>query len=274
MQSPQTVVIEPTKGSRLNLRKIWEYRELMIFLAWRDLKARYAQTAIGALWVVVQPIIMMAIFTVIFGIFAKIPSDGVPYPLFVYSALIPWMFFSRSIERAGTSVVMESQLVTKVYFPRVIIPFSATLGGVPDLLISLGLVFLLILWYGISIGPGILLVPLFIILAAASSLAVGVWLSALYVRYRDVGALIPLLIQVWMFLSPVAYPLSIVPERWQVLYRLNPMVGVVEGFRWGLLGKAAPDVLAIATSGVLVSILLFSGVVFFNKVERTFADVI
>lgn len=274
MHTVPTIVIEPARGLRLDLGRIWESRELLVFLAWRDLKARYAQTAIGALWVVVQPVIMMAIFTVIFGIFAKIPSDGVPYPIFVYAALVPWTFFSRSIERGGTSVVMESQLVTKVYFPRIIIPFSATLGGVPDLVISLLLVLGMMAWYGVQPGVGIVFLPAFILLAAASALAVGVWLAALYVKYRDVGALIPLMVQVWMFLSPIAYPLSLVPERWQILYKLNPMVGVIEGFRWGLLNKALPDVEAMALSAVLVVLLLVSGVVFFNKVERTFADVI
>lgn len=274
MYPVQTTVIEPTKGFRLDLHKIWECRELLFFLAWRDLKARYAQTAIGALWVVIQPVIMMAIFTVIFGVFAKIPSNGVPYPIFVFAALVPWTFFSRSIERGGTSVVMESQLVTKVYFPRIIIPFAATLGGVPDLVISLLMVFGLMTWYGVQPGWGIVFLPAFILLVAASALAVGVWLAALYVKYRDVGALIPLMVQVWMFLSPVAYPLSLVPERWQSIYKLNPVVGVVEGFRWALLGTAVPDIEAMTTSVVLVVALLIFGVLFFNKVERTFADVI
>ena len=269
------ILIEPTKGAfNLNLEALWEHRELLYFLAWRDVKARYAQTIIGIGWAVLQPVLIMLIFTMIFSKLANVPSDNLPYPIFAYSALVPWAYFSKSFERSGLSVVAESELIKKVYFPRVIIPFAATLGGLPDFAIAFMLLLAMMAWYGILPTWGILAVPLFVLMTMAASLAVSLWLSALFVKYRDIGSVIPLLTQLWMFASPVAYPASLVPDKWRLLYDLNPMVGVIEGFRWVLLGKASPDFGAMAISITIILVLLVYAIAHFNRMERTFADVI
>jgi lipopolysaccharide transport system permease protein len=216
----------------------------------------------------------MVIFTVIFGHFAKMPSDGVPYPVFAYTALLPWTYFATALTRCTGSVVGNAQLISKVYFPRLILPLSGTLSALIDFTISLVILVGMMAWYGIAPTRNILALPLFLLLSVATTLAVGLWLSALNVRYRDVGHAIPFLIQCWMYASPVVYPVSMVPERWRSLYSLNPMVGVIEGFRWALLGKASPDFGAVTTSALLVTILLLGGLVYFRHLERTFADVI
>jgi lipopolysaccharide transport system permease protein len=270
-----TVVIEPRKGIfHLDLKSIWEYRELLYFLVWRDLKVRYKQTVIGIGWTVLQPLIAMVIFTVIFGHFAKIPSDGVPYPIFAFCGLLPWTYFATALNRCMVSVVADAQLVSKVFFPRLILPMAGTISGVIDFLISLALFLGLMVWYGFVVTWWLLILPLFLMLALLTALGVGLWVSALNVRYRDIGYVVPFITQVWMFASPVIYPVSMIPEKYHSLYSLNPMVGVIEGFRWALLGTATPDFSAMAVSVVVVVSVFAGGLVFFRRMERTFADVV
>ena len=269
------LVIQPSRTwFRLELAALWEYRELLYFLVWRDLRVRYKQTAIGATWALLQPLMTMMIFTVIFGHFARIPSDGLPYPIFVYTALLPWTYFASALNRSSTSVVAEAHLISKVYFPRALLPLAGTLSGIVDFALAFVLLLGLMTWYGISPTWGLFVLPLFLLLALAMALAVGLWCSALNVRYRDVALTIPFLTQCWMYASPVAYPVSLVPENWRFLYSLNPMAGVVEGFRWALLGKQGPDFVVMAVSAVVVALLLVGGLVFFKHMERTFVDVV
>ena len=273
--SSHRIIIEPSKRwFHLNLRGIWEYRELLLFLAWRDLKARYAQTAIGFAWAIIQPVMMMLLFTLVFSSFAKLPSDGVPYPLFVYVALLPWGYFSRSLDKSSLSVVAESNLVSKVYFPRIIVPISATLVGLVDFTIAFSLLIVLMAFYGVMPSWEVLFMPMFLLLTMLTSLAVSLWLSAVFVRFRDIAAAMPLVTQLWMFASPVAYPTSLVPEQWKWLYSLNPMAGVIEGFRWALLKTPPPGLDKIAVTVVFVSTLLLLGMSYFNRMARKFADVI
>lgn len=269
------ICIEPSRAwVSLKLRELWEYRELVYFLIWRDLIVRYKQTAIGAAWAIFQPLMTMVIFTVIFGEFAKIPSDGFPYPIFAYTALLPWTYFSSALNRAINSVVNDAHLISKVYFPRLIMPLAGVVSGLVDFAIAFVILLGMMVWFGIVPTWGALTLPLFLLLALMTALAVGLWLSALNARYRDVGHTFPFLTQFWMYASPVAYPVSLVPEKWRLLYSLNPMAGVIEGFRWGLLGKESPDFGVIAVSTVAVIALLWGGIVFFKKMERTFADVV
>ena len=273
-QAP-SIIIEPSNQVfRLGARALWEYRELLYFLAWRDLKARYAQTVVGLAWAVMQPLAMMIVFTVVFSHLARLPSDGIPYPIFAYAALVPWSYLAKSLDRAGFSVVAETNLITKVYFPRMIVPFSATLGGLVDFGIAFVLLFAMMWWFGVSFGWQILALPFFVLMIVVISTAVSLWLAALYVKYRDVGAIVPLLTQMWMFASPIVYPASIVPKDWLWLYSLNPMVGIIEGFRWTLLGAQAPDALVLAQSVITIGLILIGGMAYFNRMERTFADVI
>ncbi len=269
------IIIEPRKGLfYLDLKGIWQHHNLLFFLVWRDLKVRYKQTIIGVGWSVMQPLINMVIFSFIFGRFAGIPSDGLPYPVFAYAALLPWNYFSGALNRCSAGVVADANLISKVYFPRLILPIAGTISGLVDFSISFILLIGMMTWYGIAPGWAALSVPAFLLFALISALSVGLWLSALNVRYRDVGYTIPFLVQVWMFLSPVVYPVSLIPERFRSLYSLNPMVGVIEGFRWALLGKMAPDFSVMAVSATVVLVLLFGGLVFFRNMERTFADVV
>ena len=270
-----TIVLEPRKSLfHLDLKAIWEYRELLYFLVWRDLKVRYRQTLIGICWVVLQPLLTMIIFTAIFSRFAKIPSDGLPYPIFAYSGLLPWTLFASSLTRGSDSIVTNAQLISKIYFPRLLLPLSGILSPLVDFAISLVILIIMMIWYGTLPTVGILALPIFLVLAILTALAVGLWLSALNVRYRDVAHAIPFLIQLWMFASPIAYPVSLVPETWRLLYSLNPMAGVIEGFRWALLGKESPDFGVIMISSVMVLALLLPGIVYFKYTERTFADVV
>jgi len=270
------VRIDPPGGwFSLGLHELWEYRELLYFLVWRDLKVRYKQTVIGVCWAVLQPLISMIIFTIVLGKLARIPSDGLPYPLLVYSGLLPWGYFASAFNRCVQSVVGEANLISKIYFPRLLLPIAGTISGLIDFAISLVLLLGMILWYGMVPSWGILALPIFLLLELSTALAVGLWLSSLNVRYRDVGQAIPFLTQAWMFASPVVYPVSLIPEKWQVFYySLNPMVGVIEGFRWALLGKASPNFSLMAVSGIVVLAVLISGVIFFKNMERTFADVV
>jgi lipopolysaccharide transport system permease protein len=270
-----TVLIQPSKGLfHLDLNAIWSYRELLYFLIWRDVKIRYKQTVIGAGWAILQPLMTMVIFSVVFGGFAKIPSDDLPYPIFAYAALLPWTFFAQAIGRSGISLVGSANLISKIYFPRLIIPLSSAVAPLVDLAFAFVILLGMMAWFGVAPTWGVLALPLFLLLALGTALAAGLWLSALNVRYRDIGYMIPFLIQIWMYASPVAYPVSIVPERWRLLYSLNPMAGVIEGFRWALLGTASPDIGVMVVSAVVVMMLLLSGLVYFRIAERTFADVV
>lgn len=270
-----TVVIEPSNGLfNLDLRAVWQYRGLLYFLVWRDVKVRYKQTAIGAAWAIIQPLLTMVVFTVIFGNFAQIPSDSLPYPIFAYAALLPWYYFSQALSDCGRSLLGDASLIRKVYFPRLILPLASVMRPLVDLSLSF-LVFLsMMVWFGIPPTWTMVALPAFLILALLTALAVGLWLSALNVRYRDVGHTIPFLIQIWMFASPVVYPVSLVPEKWRLLYSLNPMAGVIEGFRWALLGKHGPDFPVMVVSALAVLLVLLGGLLYFKRAEPTFADII
>jgi len=268
-------IYEPTHGwLSLRLGELWHYRELLYFLTWRDIKIRYKQTALGVAWAVLQPLITMVIFSVIFGQLAKLPSDGIPYPVFSYAALLPWGLFSGALQRAGTSLVTNANLITKVYFPRLVIPISAVAAGLVDFVISFVVLLGLILYYKITLTWTILTIPLFVLLAVLTATAVSLWLSALNVQYRDVQHMIPFLIQAWMYASPVAYSAGLIPSgKWRILYGLNPLVGVIQGFRWALLGAEPPDELMLV-SVLMVIVLLVTGLFYFRRMERTFADVV
>ncbi len=270
-----TVVVEARKGLfHLDLGALWEYRELLYFLVWRNVKVRYKQTVVGAGWVIIQPLLTMMIFTVVFSYMAKIPSDGLPYPIFAYTALLPWTYFAQALGRSGGGLVGNANLISKVYFPRLLIPLASVVTPVVDFLLSFVILLGLMVWYGITPTWGVLALPLFLLLALMTALSVGLFLSALNVKYRDVGYVIPFMIQFWMYASPVIYPVSLVPERWRLLYSLNPMVGVIEGFRWAMLGKAHPDFGVMAVSVLVVLVLLIAGLIYFKHMERTFADII
>lgn len=269
------VMVQPRTGLfQLDLAQVWRYREMLYFLVWRDVILRFKQTVVGAAWVILQPIITMLIFTLIFSRVAKIPSDGIPYPVFAFTALLPWTYFSQALARSSGSVVNNSNLVTKIYFPRLLIPLAASIAPAVDLVFSFLVLLALLAWFRIALTWTILAIPLYLGLAVMTALSIGLWFSALNVRYRDVGNIIPFLIQVWMYASPVVYPVRMVPEKWRVLYSLNPMVGVIEGFRWAVFGKQSPDFMMTAMSATVVLVLMFGGIVYFKRVERTFADVI
>jgi lipopolysaccharide transport system permease protein len=270
-----SVVIQSQRGFfQLDLGSIWQFREMLYFLVWRDVLLRFKQTVVGVAWVVLQPLITMIIFTLIFSKLARLPSDGIPYPVFAFTALLPWFFFSQALMRSSSSVVQSSNLITKIYFPRLLIPIAASIAPIVDLVFSFLFLLVLMGWYRITPTWGIVALPLFLALAITTSLAVGLWSSAINVKYRDVGNIIPFVIQVWMYASPVAYPVSMIPEKWRLLYSLNPMVGVIEGFRWALLGRNSPDFMLMAVSASVVLVLLVGGIVYFKKMEQTFADVI
>jgi homopolymeric O-antigen transport system permease protein len=269
------VVIRTGKGfSKQDLVALWEFRELFYFLVWRDVKIRYKQTAIGAAWAIVQPVMTMVIFTVIFGNFAKIPSDGLPYAIFSYTALLPWNYFAQAIARSGDSLVGDSNLIKKVYFPRLMIPLAAVSSPLVDFFISFLVLLAMLAWFGITPGWGVLVLPVFLVLAFMTALAVGLWLSPLNARYRDIRYTIPFLTQLWMYASPVVYSVSMVPEKWRLIFSLNPLAGVIEGFRWALLGQGSPAIGAIMISASVVLMLLLGGTFFFKRMERYFADVL
>ncbi len=269
------LVIKPTSGwAALNLRDLWHYRELLYFMTWRDVKVRYKQTAIGAVWAVLQPFLTMVVFSVIFGRLAKVPSDGVPYPVFSFTALLPWTFFATAITQAGTSLVTNINLVSKVYFPRLIVPTAGVLVGIVDFAVAFAVLLGMMLVYGIVPGIAVLTLPLFVLLAFMTALGISLWLSALNVKYRDIRYTIPFLTQFWLFVTPVAYPSSMIPEKWRLLYGLNPMAGVVEGFRWALLGSEQAPGGMILVSAAVVIVLFVGGLFYFRRMEREFADVI
>jgi lipopolysaccharide transport system permease protein len=269
------VLIQPRKGwLSFELKAVYQYRELLYFLIWRDVLIRYKQAAIGVAWVVLQPLLTMVIFTIIFGQFAKLPSDGLPYTVFSFTALLPWNYFAQAISRSGISVVSNANLISKIYFPRLIVPISGALGPLIDFAISFVILLGMMAWYGIAPTWGVLALPFFTLLAVVTAAAVSLYLSALNVKYRDVGHAIPFLVQFWMYASPVVYSVTIIPRKWRLLYSLNPMVGVIEGFRWALLGKERPDFAVMAMGVVVASVLLLGGLIYFKRTERFFADII
>jgi len=271
---PTLRISPPSRWTSLEFRELWEYRELLYFLIWRDVKVRYKQTALGAAWAVIQPFFMMVVFSLFFGRLAKVPSDGIPYPVFTFCALLPWQLFANALTESSNSLVGNQNLITKVYFPRLVVPISAVLGGLVDFVIAFVILLGMMLYYGIVPGWAIVTLPGFILLAVLTALGVGLWLSALNVQYRDVRYTIGFLVQLWLFLTPVAYPSSIVPEQWRPLYGLNPMAGVVEGFRWALLGKSQPPGAMLWVSVAVVIVILFGGLYYFRRMEQQFADIV
>lgn len=269
-----TTILPASKWPNINLRELWNYRELLFILAWRDVSVRYKQSAVGIGWAVIQPLTMMLIFTIVFGGFAKLPSEGVPYPIFTFCALLPWNYFASSLTGSSSSLVSSSHLVTKVYFPRLLLPLSKVFSGLIDFGIGFIILLAMMLWYGIVPTIGILFLPLFLIVAMLASLGVGLWLTAINVKYRDVAFVVPFMVQIWMYISPVAYSTTIVPERYIWIYGLNPMVGVIEGFRWAMLGKESPNIELMLISLCWIIVILVGGLFYFKKMEKVFADII
>lgn len=267
--------LKPSNGWRaLNLREFWQYRELLYFLSWRDIKVRYKQTALGALWAILQPFLTMLVFSLFFGNLAKMPSDGIPYPIFAFAALVPWTFFSNGLTQSGNSLIQSAGMLKKVYFPRLIVPISSILSGVVDFLFAFLVLIGLMFWYGIVPTANVVWLPFLLLLAFGTALGVGLWLSAMNVQFRDVRYTIPFLAQFWLFATPIAYPSSLLSEPWRTIYGINPMVGVVEGFRWALLGTAtAPGPLIIVSALTMLTILV-TGMFYFRRMESTFADVV
>ena len=258
----------------IDLREIWAYRELLYFFVWRDIKVRYKQTVIGAAWAILQPFMTMVVFSLFFGKLAKIPSHGLPYPVFYYSALLPWMYFAGALQNATDTIIEHQRVITKVYFPRIILPLAAVLSGLVDFGIAFLILIGMMLFYGIIPTLAVLWLPFLMLLAVMTAFGVGLWLSALNAIYRDVRYAVPFLIQFWMFASPVAYPSSLVPERWQWLYGLNPMAGVIEGFRWALTGQGQPPQSLFAVSVLAVFLVLLGGLIYFRRIEGTIADLV
>lgn len=275
MTARPTVDISPARAAfSVDFTELWQYRELLFLLAWRDATVRYKQSVVGIGWALIQPLLMMLIFSVVFGRFAGLPSDGMPYPVFSLCALLPWNYFSRSVADSSNSLVGSGNLLSKVYFPRLILPVEKIFSGLIDFVIAFVLLLGVMAWFHVAPSPRIVLLPLFLLVAMLTAFGVGLWLTALNVKYRDVGFIVPFLVQIWLYASPVAYSSSIVPPRWKLLYSLNPMVGVVEGFRWALLGRGQFDLLSIAVSLPLVLVAIATGFWYFHRMERTFADLI
>jgi lipopolysaccharide transport system permease protein len=277
MNEPTTIYIKPTSGlAALNLRDLWIYRELVFFMIWRDIKVRYKQTALGAAWVVLQPVLTMLIFNFLFGNIAKMPTDGdIPYPIFSYTALLPWGLFATALNSASRSLTSNTNMITKTYFPRLVLPISSVLAGLLDFAIAFLVLIGMMFYYGITPGlNAIWALPLFLLLAIVTALGIALWLSAVNVQYRDVGYALPFLSQFWMFVTPIAYSSSVISEQWQIVYALNPMAGVVNGFRWALLGVGNPPDILIGISAAIALLILVSGLVYFRHMERTFADTI
>jgi len=269
------VRIESHRGwLALDLGELWAYRDLIYFFVWRDIKVRYKQTVIGAAWAIFQPVLTMLVFSLFFGRLAKIPSQGLPYPIFYYSALLPWMYFATAMQAATNIVVENQRVITKIYFPRVVLPISSVMAGLVDFAISFAVFFALMAYYHIMPTRAVVWLPFFTLLALMTALGVGLWLSALNALYRDVRYVVPFLVQFWMFASPVAYPSSLVPAKWRWLYGLNPMAGVIEGFRWALTGHGDPPGILLAASSCAVALLVLSGLVYYHAMEGTIADVV
>ena len=276
--SPKTkpvTIIRPSRGwVSLKLRELWEYRELLFFLAWRDISVRYKQTILGAAWAIIQPFFTMLVFSLFFGRLGQIPSDGVPYPIFSYAALLPWQYFATALAGSADSLVGSANLLSKVYFPRLVIPMASVLPAVIDFAIAFVVLIGMMFFYGITPTWNIVWLPLFLLLALVTALGVGLWLSAMNVQYRDIRYTVPFITQFWLFASPVAYPSSMIPEQWRPLYGINPMAGVIEGFRWALLGTETVPGPLIGVSVLMSLVLLVSGAYYFRRMEKTFADVV
>ena len=272
--APVTHIDARRGGLAPHVRELFQYRELLYHFVWRDLTVRYRQTILGAAWALVQPCLTMLVFSVFFGRLAGMPSDGHPYPVFAYAALLPWTYFASALTRASASLVDQSRLITKVYFPRIFVPGAAILAGLVDLAIAFTVLVAMLVYYGIVPSAAVVTLPLFVLVATATAFGAGLWAAALNVRYRDVRHLMPFVVQLWLFLTPVAYPSSVVPDRWREMYALNPMAGVVEGFRWALLGGTQPPGLSLAVSVLTAFVIAASGVAYFHRTERSFADVL
>ena len=272
-KTPFLLITPPSRWWAIPLGELWSYRELLYFFVWRDIKIRYKQTAIGAAWAILQPFLNMLVFS-LFGKLAHIPSDGLPYAIFYYSALLPWMYFAAALQNATNTIVENQRLITKVYFPRLALPLSAVLSGLVDFGVSFLMFLVMMVYYGIRPGAAVLWLPAFLLLAILTALGVGLWLSALNAIYRDVRYVLPFLVQFWMFTSPVVYASSLVPVKWRWLYGLNPMAGVIEGFRWSLTGRGDPPGRMFAVSVGVVIVVLLSGIGYFQKMETTVADVV
>lgn len=274
-RAPDVINIRPSQGLfDLDLVGVWRYRELLAVLVWRDIQILYKQAALGAGWAIIQPLFAVFIFTVIFGMFARMPTDGVPYPVFAFAAVLPWTYFAEAVRRSSTTLVNDADLVRKVYFPRLVMPLAAVIAPLLDFLIAFVVLMVMMTIYGVAFTWKLLAVFPLIVVAGLLALAIGMWLGPINVRFRDVKHTIPFIMQVWMYASPIVYPLSIVPEQYRGLYALNPMVGVIEGFRWAVLDHPQPDVFAIGVSLGMILVALLTGVVFFKKMERSFADLI
>ncbi len=279
--SPEIIVLQPTRGwSSLGLRDIWVYRELLYFLVWRDVKIRYKQTVLGAAWAILQPLLTMLVFTIFFGQLAKVGSDGLPYPIFSFAGLLPWTFFAQGLTQSAGSILSSSNLITKIYFPRLVIPIASVLAGVVDFAIAFLILIVMMVWYGIWPTAAVLWLPLFFLLAVITAMGIGLWMSALSVEYRDVRYVVPFLVQMWLFVTPVIYPASKVIAKLNEMglppwiYGLNPMAGVVEGFRWALLRSGSLNVPVLAASAAVSIVALISGAFYFRRMERSFADII
>ena len=267
--------IQPSEGwVAINLQELWNYRELIYFFAWRDIKVRYKQTVLGALWAIIQPVFTMIVFTILFGRLAKMPSEGVPYPIFSFAALLPWNYFATTLSQASSSIVRSSQLIKKVYFPRLAIPISTVLSGAVDFGISFLVLLCMMLYFGISPTWKIVWLPFLLLLATVMGLGTSFWLTSLNVKFRDVSYTVPFLTQMWMFFTPIIYPSSVLPEPWRTVYALNPLAGVIEGFRWALLGTTTQPGLMLIVSSAMALIMLVSGAFYFRRVEKSFADIV
>jgi len=272
---PVVVEIRPSRGLfDLELPAVWGYRELLRVLIMRDIQVLYRQAALGVAWAIVQPVFAVLVFSIVFGHFARLPSDGLPYPVFAFAAVLPWTYFAEALRRSSMGLVSDAELIRKVYFPRLIIPLAAVTAPLIDFLIAFAVLLGLMAWYDIFPTWNLLALPLIIALALLLALSVGLWLGPINVRFRDVKHTLPFIIQIWMYASPIVYPMSMIPDQWKWLYSLNPMVGIIEGFRWAILGKHHPDFLAMSLSVSLIAALLVGGLVFFKRMEQSFADVI
>jgi lipopolysaccharide transport system permease protein len=275
--SPSQIVtdIRPDRGwLDLDLGAVWRFRELLQVLVMRDLQVLYKQALLGAGWAILQPVFAVIIFSIIFGFIVRMPSEGVPYPLFAFAGVLPWTYFAEAVRRSGVGLVTDAELVRKIYFPRLIMPLANVVSPLVDFCIAFVVLLIVMAFYGIAPNVKMLVIPLLMIVAALLALSIGLWLAPINVRFRDIKHTLPFMIQIWMYASPIVYPLSMVPEQWRLLYSLNPMVGVIEGFRWAVFGQGAPNFMALGMSAIIIVILMVGGLIFFRRMERTFADVI
>jgi lipopolysaccharide transport system permease protein len=273
--APATIEIRPSRGwFDLDLGAVWRYRELLVVLVLRDIQVLYKQAALGAAWAIVQPVFAVIIFSVIFGHFARMPSDGIPYPIFAFAAVLPWTYFAEAVRRGGTGLVTDSELVRKVYFPRLVLPLAGVIAPLLDFLIAFVVLLGVMVWFDVMPTWRLLAVVPLIVIAALLALSIGLWLGPVNVRFRDVKHTLPFMLQVWMYATPIVYPISIIPAQWQSIYSINPMVGVIEGFRWAVFGRGHPDIAAMSIGLTVIAILLFGGLVFFRRMEQSFADLI